>query len=324
MQLFNVSIFWKKRSLINYLLSPFSYIYYLGFKLSKLFQQPQKIEAKVICIGNIVVGGAGKTPIAMAVGEYIKKFGYKIAFISRGYNGSLSNSTQVVKVNLAKHTYKDVGDEPILLANIAPTYICKNRYLSAKKAQEDGAQVVILDDGFQNRSLVKDFSILVIDKGFKLGNEMLLPAGPLREPLFLALPRTDLICIASANLNKEPLRIKSECPTFNVNTKIINTKHHEGKKYIALVGIGLPEKFFNTLKLLRIKVIEEFIFPDHYPYTIEDLAKPIAIAEKVKCKIITTEKDLIRIPKALQKYFDTVKIQAVLPEVMKKMIRESL
>lgn len=320
----DISVFWKKSTLINFVLLPISYLYYFSFKLSKLFRKAKHVNSKVICIGNITVGGAGKTPIAIAVAECMKKFGYKVAFISRGYGGSLSVVGAVVKVDPDKHSHKEVGDEPMLLASIAPTYICKDRYLAAKKAEHNGAEVIIMDDGLQNNSLYKDLSILVIDKNYGLGNELILPAGPLRESLASGLKKVDMICISYANLSTKPLVIKATCPIFDSDIKVNNIKSFKGKRYIALVGIGLPEKFFNTLELLKIKIIKKFIFPDHYRYNTKDLAIPIAVAEREKCKIITTEKDLIRMPNDLRHYFKVIAIKAILPSKMEEEIKERL
>lgn len=278
-------------------------VYYLLFNLKVLFSSPKKVDAKVICVGNITVGGAGKTPFCIALGKsYIRK-GKAVAFLSRGYKGSLSNSRRAYKVS-QKHTYKDVGDEPILLSQVAPTYICPDRYKSAQLAISDGAEILIMDDGLQNFSLAQDEKILVIDAAYGLGNEMILPAGPLREPLKNAMKRVTKLYVIG---DKIPNNLKAHQP-INCKLHVENSKRYSGKKYISMCGIANPFKFLQTLKSIDVKILKSFVFPDHFSYDRESLEEVVAHAKRLKCKVITTSKDYLKIPQNLQQHFEVLSI----------------
>ena len=224
---FDLNKFWQQKNILNYLLLPFAGIFFLLSKINVWLSNPQKVAAKVICVGNITVGGAGKTPLALAIGEMLKEQGYKVAFISRGYKGKLSHLSQVVKVDPKLHTAQEVGDEPLLLADNAPTYICINRHLAASRATKDGAQVIIMDDGLQNYCLFKDINIMVLDDFFYFGNSFLLPAGPLRSAKLEALRNADFICI---NQNKAvpDRQLKLGKPAFFIQTQVINAHQVAG------------------------------------------------------------------------------------------------
>ncbi len=294
---------WRNRNFLNYCLLPFSLIYFLCFHVRVLFASPKRVPAKVICVGNITVGGAGKTPFCIALAKSYLKRGKKVAFLSRGYKGSLSTCKKAYKVT-GKHTYKEVGDEPLLLSEVAPTYICPNRYKSAKLAVADGAKILIMDDGLQNFTLEQDEKILLIDASYNLGNGLLLPAGPLRENLDCALKRITNIYVLG---EKIPPNLKKYKPLL---CKVIvdNAKNYAGKKYITMCGIANPDKFQSTVKSLKIKVAKSFCFPDHFKYNTEALAEVVDSAIANKCKILTTSKDYIKIPHELRKHFEALSI----------------
>ena len=182
--------FWYKKSLLSILLTPFAWLYNgLTFIRCKLIT-PQKADVPIICIGNIVSGGAGKTPVALALGARLRSLGREVHFITRGYFGRL---TGPIRVNPKKHTAYDVGDEPILLAQCAPTWVSHDRVAGAAEAKLAGADIIILDDGFQNPKLAKDLSFVVIDVAQGFGNGRVHPAGPLREPPNRALDRANAV-----------------------------------------------------------------------------------------------------------------------------------
>jgi tetraacyldisaccharide 4'-kinase len=315
--------FWKNKNIFNYLLLPISFFYSILGKLHYALKKPKVVTAKVICIGNVVVGGAGKTPIVIALAEELKKKGYKVALISRGYKGTISHNKRAVKVNIANHSALLAGDEAILLSQCAPTYICKNRYIAAKYAEDDGAEVIIMDDGLQNNTLKKDLTIMVIDSDFVFGNGLIFPAGPLRESLSSAYKKVDLFCInKNTASNKNLTDIYNHKPVFTVKTKVSNDSKVRKKKFVCLVGISNPKKFIDTLRALNINVVQSFCFPDHYFFSDKDLKKVIEVAQKHKCKIITTAKDIVRIPNIYHQYFHVLEIKKLIPKQMLKKVLE--
>ena len=289
--------FWKNKNCISFLLYPFSILYYIGRFLHILFSKEYKVNnLKIICIGNIVVGGSGKTPIAIKIGKMFKKNKVNFAFLSKGYKGELKNFT---KVNHKKHTFKEVGDEPLLLSEIADTYICNNRMEAIKKlSKQNKYNYVIMDDGFQNPTIYKDINILVIDGNYGIGNNQLLPSGPLRETLNSALKRTSFIVLMNKDIFSLENKIKKikNIPIFNAKT-IEKRKKLINKKYIAFSGIGRNEKFFNSLNNLKYNVIKKFSFEDHHIYTENEMKKLLDISKNKKAILITTKKDWVKIDK---------------------------
>lgn len=309
--------FWSHRGVLNFLLLPFA-IFYWFFHLINFYRlQPKKVAAKVICLGNITIGGAGKTPLAIALGKALIKRGNSLAFISRGYKGSLSGKTPV-KVDVFKHTYKEVGDEPLLLAKVAPTYICSNRYFAARMAEQDGAEVIIMDDGLQNNTIIKDLSILVCNGKYGLGNGMLLPSGPLRELPYLINKRIDYVFCYDKKL------IFTDKKIFLGRTEIV-TKGLKGRRFIALCAIANPEKFLTSLKQAGVRVAAKFTFPDHHPFTEAEIASVLAAARKHKAQIITTAKDYVRLPQSfVPDHFKILEIKTQLSATFLEEIRQQL
>lgn len=295
--------FWQRRGILNYFLLPVSAVYYLSFLIKKFLTVQNKVDAYVICIGNLTVGGSGKTPLAAGLAKQLIIQNKKVAFISRGYKGSLS-SNKALKVNFGKHSASEVGDEPLLLSKIAPTYISKNRYAAAQMATNDGAEVIIMDDGLQNFSLKKDLIIITVDD-YKFGNGMLLPAGPLREPL-RNLKKANII----ANYTNSKLATKTQ-KELKLTTKISNLSKLKDNQYLAFCGIGNPKKFQKLLKDNRVNLVNFYSFNDHHNYTDEEIENLIKTAKSYDAKLLTTEKDLIKIPSFFHDFIDTVEIEIV-------------
>ncbi len=201
--------FWylKRDSLLSNSLYPFSLIFRLGTKIRNLVSRERETNLPIICIGNIVIGGAGKTPVALKIGNMLIKAGYKPHFVSKGYGGLEKNNTLVNDW----HSPKSVGDEPLLLSEIAPTWIGLDRNKSFQLASENGADCIVMDDGFQNPTLQKDFSIVVINGEQGFGNKRVIPSGPLRESINRGLSRTNLVItigdISAAVKDKIPKHI---------------------------------------------------------------------------------------------------------------------
>lgn len=276
----------KQVRFLNFLLIPISFVYSIILACRFYLARPKKVNAKVICIGNAVIGGSGKTPVAIAIAKQIIKRGHRVAFISRGYKGSLSCGNKAVKV-IKNMTAQQVGDEPLLLSEVSPTYICKNRYLAAKAAMQDGAEYIIMDDGLQNFSVHKDLSILIHNSD-NAGNNLVLPAGPLREKNSNTINRID--CILYYH---EPIDEFDEAKQFQIEPHI--QLKHNYEKCILLTGIASPERVVKNLKNLGIKIYHHYEFADHHVFTEVELEKIIKIANVNHLKILTTAKDFVRI-----------------------------
>ena len=183
--------FWKTKNLLSDLMLPLSWVYAQAGQFRLKLHKPQKVNAGVICVGNLTAGGSGKTPVAIELANMLIDYGKTPFFVSRGYGGKLKG----VIVDEKKHLASDVGDEPLLLARAAKVSINPNRFSAAQKAVENGADVIIMDDGFQNPYLAKDLSFLVFDGNVGVGNARVIPAGALRESLKTGLPRADAAII---------------------------------------------------------------------------------------------------------------------------------
>jgi len=286
--------FWKNKNFISELLIPFSVIYFIAIRLKYLLgsrKEPYEASVPVICIGNPTSGGAGKTPTAISIANLLKIHEKNICFVSKGYKG---NFKETIKVNINNHKASEVGDEPIILAKHATCFVCKNRREGIKAAEDDGAEIIILDDGLQDRTIRKDLTISVIDGNYGLGNQMLLPSGPLRDRLDISFKYTDLVLIIG-NDNKD---IKKEIPD---NIPVVSAKMipHEtpdkSVQYIAFAGIGMPDKFFFHLESIGLELKRSIPFPDHYVYSERQVKSLLDDAAYVNAKLITTEKDAIKI-----------------------------
>lgn len=248
----------------------------------------------VVCIGNPTVGGAGKTPLALAVVRLLAAAGEQPALLSRGYGGHLPGPLQV---DPQRHRAAEVGDESLLLAGAAPTFVARERVAGAAAAVAAGAGVVVMDDGFQNPSLRKDFSILVLDGRRGVGNGKVIPAGPLRAPLDIQLARADAIVVVGEGITTMPAGIVSRgIPVFRAALAPDSGRVAAlgGARIFAFAGIGDPEKFFVTLRDAGIAVAATRSFPDHHRYTKAEAAELCDRADREGLILVTTEKDLAR------------------------------
>jgi tetraacyldisaccharide 4'-kinase len=271
------------------LLSPLGAAYALSVRLRRAGARPYRARARVICIGNLTVGGSGKTPVAMAVAEMAARHG-KVAFLSRGYGGRL-NGPVVVDPN--RHTAKDVGDEPLLLAQRGTAIIARNRAEGARLADKLGAGFIVMDDGFQNFSVTKDLSLLVVDAETGFGNGKIVPAGPLREPVHSGCARADAIILVG---NGSPNLPRIDVPVFRAKLIPKSYPPLQDERVIAFAGIARPEKFFRTLSAQGANLIGTITFDDHHVFTESELWQLKNQARAAGAVLMTTEKDFIRIP----------------------------
>lgn len=294
--------YWQNNGLFSCLLLPAGKLYAAATALRLKLKKTQKAPAPVVCIGNLTAGGTGKTPVALAVAELLRQCGKKPAFVTRGYGGLLKG----VMADLTRHTAKDIGDEPMLLAKKAPVAVNPDRYQGALTAIDAGADVLIMDDGFQNPGLFKDLSILVFDGGFGLGNGLPVPAGPLREDFAAGLHRADAAVIIGEDKHRLADKL-SPLPVFGARTVALPLVLPDNKA-LAFAGIGRPEKFYNSLREQGITPIKTIDFPDHHFYTEEELQKLLSEADALGVAAVTTAKDFVKIPPALQPRFKVLEI----------------
>lgn len=294
--------FWQNKSMVSNLLLPIGRLYSLATRLRIALVKPRKISRPVICIGNLTAGGTGKTPVAVSVAKLLQTQGKNPFFVSRGYGGELKG----VLVNNSLHTAAEVGDEPLLLSRQAPVIVNPDRYQGAVKALKSGAELIIMDDGFQNPGLKKDLSFLVFDGGFGIGNGFPVPAGPLREDFRQGLKRADAVIILGEDKQDLYRRIP-DLPVFHGKV-IPEAVELSNKNAIAFAGIGRPEKFYQSMRDSGFNLVETIDFPDHHQYSEDELNRLIAKGKKSGAKIFTTSKDFVKIPHYLQKHFQVLEI----------------
>lgn len=294
--------FWQSKNLLSTILLPLGALYAFLTKLRVNKKTGIKISKPVICVGNITAGGTGKTPVAIALSQILQEHFYTPYFISRGYGGRLTN----VLIDLKTHSAKDVGDEPMLLANHCPTIINPHRGVSAQKAVELGADVVIMDDGFQNPGLEKDISFIVFDGGYGWGNKRCIPAGPLREKWYRGSRRANAVIIIGEDKFNLAAKVNDK-PVFFAKIEAV-APNIKNKNIIAFAGIGRPQKFYDSLVEQGFMIKHQQDFPDHHQYSQKDLQNLIDVALLDNLDIWTTSKDFIKIPKGLQKHFNVLEI----------------
>lgn len=286
--------YWKSRhNPISLLFFPISVLYQLGSKIRKLFSVPYRAKIPVVCVGNLTVGGGGKTPLVMTLAEKLSQNGVNVHVTTRGYGGYLLGP---VLVEPDKHVSAEVGDEPLLLARLVPTWVAKNRTSGIKAAEEAGADLVLLDDGLQNPTFKKDFKIVCLNEYYKFGNKRVFPAGPLRETLSEGFKDVKAICYYGDE-TKWLKRYSSEIPIHICHHQMDEKLLSSLKKtsLIAFSGIETPDKFFEFLRESNLDVIEKKAFPDHYEYTEDDVKELLQMASDKGARLVTTLKDWIRL-----------------------------
>lgn len=290
--------FWNEDGTAAKLLQPLALLYQAGYRLRRAITTPAQLAPKLLCIGNLVAGGAGKTPVALAVGEYIKAQGISACYLSKGYGGNLRKPT---RIDLTRHNAAEAGDEPLLLARVLPCFVAQDRVAGAQEAARHGFKLIILDDGFQNPTLRADFALVVADGAYGFGNGHTLPAGPLREPVNYGLSRADALVVLRRDdkpqqrLTDYPVRLltadlRTTCPDAALAHKLV-----------AFSGIARPQQFFDGLvKHCGAQLISSHSFADHHAFTTAELEPLRAEARACNARLITTAKDAVRLPPTLR------------------------
>ncbi|MBP7710185.1 MAG: tetraacyldisaccharide 4'-kinase [Rickettsiales bacterium] len=299
--------FWTEKNLISCALLPASWLYFLGFLVVKFFTKTTKISKPVICIGNVIAGGSGKTPTAIAIGKILHEMSADFAFLSRGYMSDGSSFLQLQKDG--NNQASQVGDEPMLLIETAPTFVATNRLFGAKQIEKNSAfKMVVLDDGMQNDSLFRDYTILVVDGKIGFGNDFLIPAGPMRETLAMGLKKTDLVVVIG---EAEEKLLQKFVGKKLARAKIIPTNLNDflGKKLVAFCGLAYPQKFFSLLEKNGVELVESIGLPDHYLYRDVDLEALCKIAAEKNASLVTTKKDWMKFSPNFQKKISYLNIE---------------
>lgn len=298
------------------LLSPIGAIY-MKATAHRVHQQQQcpALPIPVICIGNIVAGGSGKTPVLKALGSYLQAT-WNVHALTRGYGGYEKGP---VRIDPHAHTAQQVGDEALEIAEIMPCWVARNRAEGVTAAWESGADMVLMDDGLQNPRIKPDKSLLVIDGNTLFGNRHGIPAGPLRERPQHVWNRVTAVIITGikpdqlATIRPELTDMPDDMAVFSAHPQLICTPAQHN--YIAFSGIGTPEKFNKFLKNNDINILYHYDFPDHHPYTEHEISKLRISANTHNARLITTRKDFVRLTPAMRQDIEVADIKMVIDRI---------
>ena len=279
--------FWMIDDWRSRILAPLGWLYGASVAWKHRRAAPYCAEVPVICVGNLTAGGSGKTPVAIEIARCLIDRGRKPFFLSRGYGGKQRGPLEVT----VEHRASEVGDEPLLLAHTAPVIIAHDRRAGAVLAEERGADVIIMDDGHQNFALAKDLSLVVVDGETGFGNDRVIPAGPLREPIAQGLVRADAIVVTGDGM--------PDLGGFSKPVLRTHLTHLEpdiaGRRVVAFAGIGRPDKFFQSLKAQGANLLAAMRYGDHHTYTAGEIARLRSKARAHNAELVTTEKDFVRL-----------------------------
>ena len=272
-----------------------------------------RVGVPVVCIGNANLGGAGKTPTVIEVASRFGRIGFEPHVLSKGYGGSLRGPERVRE---GVHVADEVGDEPLLHAAFAPTWVAKDRLAGARAAVASGAGSIVMDDGLQNPALRTDLSVMVVDAGVGFGNGRVFPAGPLREPVADALHRADLVL--SVGSDDEHGRLLADWPSLEGATVLRGSLQPletgmdwRGQRVFAFAGIGRPARFFATLRSLGAEVAGSRSFADHGTFSDAVLSRLETAAARLDAQLVTTEKDAVRLPVRFRRRVLTLPVRMV-------------
>jgi len=302
---YNKNVFF---TFLSILLLPFSFLYFLIFYIKQTLTIENEFTTPIICFGNINIGGTGKTSTLLSLLPELIKVKPKLVILLRGYKGTIKSTH---KVDPNHDTALTVGDEALLYANSFKTFISSNRSKAIKEIiKSENPDLIILDDGFQDKRIKKNKNIILINGNRGLGNGLLLPSGPLREITSLALKKTDIIILIGKDHTEFKSRYQNQINKKDLfKGEIVSLENGLNKNFLAFSGIGNNESFFNTLEKNNHNLIKKLSFPDHYQYNKKEIEGIISTAKRNDLTPITTEKDINRISPTLKNQIKYLKIQ---------------
>lgn len=275
-------------SLAAGLLAPIGSAWDAVARLRRAVVRPYRAPVPVVCVGNLVAGGAGKTPVVLSIATGLPR----VQIVTRGYGGSLVGP---LRVDPTRHDAIAVGDEALLLAAQAPCWIARDRAAGVRAAAAAGASTILLDDGLQNPGVEKDFALVVVDAEYAFGNRRVIPAGPLREPVAAGLARADAIVLLGDGDPPEGLPAAGR-PILRASLDPVDGARFSKTRVVAFAGIGRPEKFFASLRALGAALVATHAFADHHSFAAGELARLRQEAERANARLVTTAKDWVRLP----------------------------
>ena len=302
--------FWRRDGLAPALLTPLAWGFDAAGRARRAVVRPQRAPLPVACVGNLVAGGAGKTPVARSIGARLRRLGCSVHFLTRGYGGRARGP---LRVDPARHTARDVGDEALMLATLAPTWVARDRPAGAFAAAAAGAEVVVMDDGFQNPALAKDLSLVVVDADYGFGNERVMPAGPLREDVARGLGRCDAVVLLGTGPGDLAERLAG-CGAALLHAALEPTPEAQrlaGKPLVVFAGIGRPDKVFAMLAGMGCRLLGRYAFPDHHRYNPDQIMTLVEEASEKGALLVTTEKDFVRLPSEARPMVEVLNVRLV-------------
>jgi len=283
--------FWQSDGVLPRLLAPLSDVV-AAASARRVARPGWRAPAPVICCGNVTLGGAGKTTLALDLGRRLAARGRTVHFVTRGYGGRARGT---LRVDPARHDAAWVGDEALLLAELAPTWVGSDRAASARAAVDAGATVLVMDDGLQNPGLSQDLALLVIDGATGFGNGRVMPAGPLREPVAAGTARCRAAVLIGDDVAGARAALPAQFPVLQAHLQP-DTTDIAGRRVVAFCGIARPSKFYATLAQAGAEIVARIDFPDHHRYTDRDLRNVLRRAAALDARAWTTPKDAVRLP----------------------------
>jgi tetraacyldisaccharide 4'-kinase len=287
------------------LLAPAGAAWEAAARLRRAIARPYRAPVPVICVGNLVAGGSGKTPVVLSLAGMLAARTTAVHVVTRGYGGSLAGP---VRVDPAQHHAAAVGDEALLLAARAPCWVARDRAAGIAAAAEAGAAAILLDDGFQNPNVAKDLPLVVVDADYGFGNGRVMPAGPLREPVTAGLARADAVVLLGDGPGPAELRDVT-CPVLRATLEPQNGERFDRLRLLAFAGIGRPEKFFVTLRRLGAALVMAEPFADHHRYSEAEIARLRERAAREDARLVTTAKDWVRLRPSWRAGIDVLEVE---------------